>query len=116
METLTRFNNIRYEHFKVNFKGLIIEVKLLDNDATFPNSNNKDFCEEFKISITNKEKTINFKFYNSIMEREISQLLNTNGLENVYKNLLFGDYGIFKAGEFKKLMTKKFMWGGVLVR
>ena len=82
METLkTRFNNVKYEHFKVNFKGLVIEVKLLDDKATFPNSDNNDFCEEFKITISRtptsgaKEKEISYKFYNSVMEREISQIL-----------------------------------------
>lgn len=77
METLkTRFNNIKYEHFKVNFKGLIIDVRLLDDKATSPNQEEiKDFCEEFKISITNKDKTISYKFYNSIMEREISDII-----------------------------------------
>lgn len=76
MENLkTRFNNLRYEHFKVEFKGLVIEIKLLDNKATFPNSDNKDLCEEFKISVTHKDKTISYKFYNSVMEREISDIL-----------------------------------------
>lgn len=103
METLTRFNNVKYEHFKVNFKGLIIEVNLLDDKATFPNSEDKDFCEEFKINITNKEKTISFKFYNSIMERNISEHLKLN-LEQYPK-------GKLKIKEFKNFMRRQ-MWGG----
>jgi len=101
METLkTRFNNIQYEHFKVHFKGLIIEVKLLDDMATFPNSENKGFCEEFKIIITNKDKTISYKFYNSIMEKEISDIIK------LYKNINFS--------QMKRHLKQKplKMWGG----
>lgn len=104
MENLkTRFNNIKYEHFKVNFKGLVIEVKLLDNQANFPESDNKDLCEEFKIIITNGNKTINYKFYNSIMEREIS--------EHLKLNLQQYPTGTLKIKEFKSFMGRQ-MWAG----
>jgi len=109
METLkTRFNNIKYEHFKVNFKGLVIEVKLLDDKATFPNSDNKGFCEEFKITISRtptsgaKEKEISYKFYNSIMEREISKILKSN-------NKSFSSWALVKS--LLKSHPLK-MWGG----
>jgi len=103
METLkTRFNNIKYEHFKVNFKGLIIEVKLLDDSANFPNSENKDFCEEFKISITHKEKTISYKFYNSVMERQISHILKEHSKS-------FNNWALVKS--LLKSRPLK-MWGG----
>jgi len=101
METLTRFNNLRYEHFKVNFKGLVFEVKLLDDSATFSNSNNKDLVEEFKVIVTNGEKSISYKFYNSIMEREISSIIK---LYN--KNLNFSQLKI----HLKQKPLK--MWGG----
>jgi len=109
MENLTRFNNLRYNYFKVNFKGLVFEVKLLDDKATFPNIDNKDVCEEFKINISRtptsgtKEKSISFKFYNSIMEREIS--------EHLKLNLLQYPKGTLKIKEFKGFMRRK-MWGG----
>ena len=104
MENLkTRFNNIKYEHFKVNFKGLIVEVKLLDDKATFPNSDNTDLSEEFKISITNKDKTISYKFYNSIMEREIS--------EDLKQNIAQYPAGTLKIKNFRAFMGRK-MWGG----
>ena len=64
----SRFNNLRYEHFIIEFKGLIIEFKLIDNKAFFPNldkKEKKDFIEQFKITIINKNKDINYYFYNS---------------------------------------------------
>jgi hypothetical protein len=103
METLTRFNNVKYEHFKINFKGLVIEVKRLDDKATFPNTEDKNFCEEFKIIVTNKDKVITYKFYNSIMERDISEHLKTN--------LKQYPTGLLKVKEFKNFMGRK-MWGG----
>jgi hypothetical protein len=95
---MEKINN-KYEHFKLNFQGLNFEIKLLDDSANFPHSDNKGLHEEFKVYVTNDKKTISFKFYNSQMEREISQIVK--------------DYNWnFKAGEFKKLISKKFHWGG----
>jgi hypothetical protein len=93
---------MKYEHFKINFKGLEFEVKLLDSEAFFPNSLKEDkkaYCEEFKVIVKNKNKEINFKFYNSQMEREISKYLNELGYIK-YHNPTFKSY------------MKRFMWGG----
>ena len=99
-QTTTRFNNLKYEHFKVNFKGLNIEVKLLDNNAVFPNSEDKNAVEEFKVLITYKGKTMNFKFYNSQMEKGISDYLNELG------------YMAYNNKQFKSFVSSKFSWGG----
>lgn len=99
----------RYEHFKVKFKDLDIEVKLLDNKATFPNTAKKDFigfCEEFKVIMKNKDKEITYKFYNSIMEREISDALNNK--DNVY---LYNHGFMLNLKGFREFMNKK-RWGG----
>lgn len=79
-ELVSRFGNRRYEHFEFDYNGLNFEVKLLDSDAHFPNADQEKPCEEFKITVTNaclgqEIKTITYKFYNSIMEREISKAL-----------------------------------------
>ena len=104
MENLkTRFNNLKYEHFKINFIGLDFEVKLLDNEAVFPNSKDNKKIEQFKVILTHKERIINFNFYNSIMEREISKNLKLN-LEQYPK-------GILKIRDFRAYMKKQ-MWGG----
>lgn len=106
----------KYEHFKINFKGLEFEVKLLDSEAFFPNNlkeNKKAFCEEFKVIINKKclsgakDKEISFKFYNSQMEREISQILKDKNNKSLF---IFSN--ILSIRAFKKLMTKRFMWGG----
>lgn len=94
---------MKYENFKINFKGVLFEVKLLDDDALFPNSLKKDkkaFCEEFKVIVTNGEKKINFKFYNSQMEREISKYLKDLG------------YMKYHNPTFKSWVSNSFMWGG----
>lgn len=98
---------LKYEHFKVELNGLSVELKLLDNEATFPNSSDTQKVEEFKVTIKNlfgllgeKEKKISFKFYNSQMEREISKYLNELG------------YVAYNNRQFKEWMSYRFMWGG----
>ena len=104
MENLkSRFNNLKYKHFKINFIDLDFEIKLLDENSSFPNSDIKDLCGEFKVIITHKDKTIIFKFYNSIMEREISKYLKLN-LESY-------PIGVLNVRDFKNFMGHK-MWGG----
>lgn len=80
IELVSRFGNRKYEHFEFDYNDLNFEVKLLDSDAKFPNSEQEKPCEEFKITVINVQmgqeiKAINYKFYNSIMEREISKSL-----------------------------------------
>ena len=96
----------KYEDFKINFKGLLFEVKLLDDSAEFPNDDSKRLHEEFKVYVSNGTNKINFKHYNSGMERELTKILNNK------KEPLFTFTGILNIREFKTLMTKKFMWGG----
>jgi hypothetical protein len=101
METLkSRFNNLKYEHFKIEFKGLLFEVKLIDNEAVFPNSKDNKQVEQFKVSVTNKDKKISFNFYNSIMEKGISDYLNSLG------------YVAYNNKQFKSFVSSKFSWGG----
>jgi hypothetical protein len=95
-ELVSRFGNRKYEHFEFDYNGLNFEVKLLDSDAHFPNTDQEKPCEEFKIAVINVQmgqevKAINYKFYNSIMEREISQILkehNKNSQWGQIKGLL----------------------------
>lgn len=94
--------SIKYDNFFIKFKCLDIEFKLLDDSAFFPNQEKKDkkeFVEEFKIIVKNKNKEIEFKFYNSIMEREISKYLKELGYVK-YNNLHF------------KSWIKRFSWVG----
>jgi hypothetical protein len=89
-ELVSRFGNRKYEHFEFDYNDLNFEVKLLDSDAHFPNTDQEKPCEEFKIAVINVQmgqevKAINYKFYNSIMEREISKAL---GMHN--KNTAWG--------------------------
>lgn len=93
------FGNMKYEHFSYNFIGLEIEVKLLDDSAYFPNEDKKDMVEEFKVIIKHGEKKTDFKFYNSIMERKISQYLKELGYVK-YNNALF------------KSWMRRFHWDG----
>lgn len=99
--TLTRFGNLKYEHFKIKFLNLDWEIKLLDDCTTFPNSDNKNLCEEFKIIVTNGDKTISYKFYNSSMEKQISDILKQHN-----KNL---SWGLIKSSLKTNLLR---MWGG----
>lgn len=98
---------MKYENFSFNFKGLEFEVKLLDNSATFPNSDDNTLHEEFKVIVKNGDKQISYKFYNSNMEREISELLN-----NKKDGVIWGYNGNFRIMAFKKYMDKEHMWGG----
>lgn len=99
----SRFGNMKYEHFKINFKGLVIEVKLIDNEATFPNTDSRALIEEFKVKITNKETSIGYLFYNSVMERQISEFLKNNRTKGFqYSNI----------AEFKRYISRTFSWGG----
>lgn len=99
MALLTRFDNLKYENFKIEFKGILFEIKRLDDMAHFPNDNNKkNFCEEFKVIVTYKDKSIEYKFYNSVMEQQISK-----GIE-MYK-------GKMSESQIIKLVRPK-MWAG----
>jgi hypothetical protein len=91
----------KYEHFNFKFKGLDFEIKLIDDCSYFPNSEEIKPVEEFKIIVKNKDKEINYKFYNSIMEREISQILK----ENLKK---------YHFSQVKRLLKDRplKMWGG----
>jgi len=102
---LTRFNNLRYEHFKASLNGLTFEVKLLDDNSSFPFEEKHNNIEEFKVIVTNNsnKRTINFKFYNSQMERNIS--------ENIKQNIEQYPKGALKVKEFKSFMNS-LMWGG----
>lgn len=119
MEDLkTRFNNMKYEHFRVKFKGVMIEVKLLDDNAIFPNSVEKRNVEEFKVILTYKDKSIDYKFYNSIMEREISQFIKNNrvkGFQNqnikVLKQHVFKFWsGYDDCNNIKALIEKRIFY------
>lgn len=90
---------LKYEHFKINFKGLIFDIKLIDNEANFPNTDDKKPIEQFKVSVYNGNKKISYNFYNSQMEKEISDYLN---------NLRYLSYS---NKEFKEWF-KRFSWGG----
>lgn len=89
-ELVSRFGKRKYEHFEFDYNDLNFEVKLLDSDAHFPNTDQEKPCEEFKVTVCKAilgetMKTISYKFYNSIMEREISKAL---GMHN--KNTAWG--------------------------
>lgn len=97
METdLNKFRSLKYSHFAFNFQGLSFEFKLIDSEKW---KNDKEESENFKITITNGERTITYIFHNSIMEKKISDYLNNLGYVG-YNNRQFREW------------FKRFMWGG----
>jgi hypothetical protein len=100
MDNKTRFGNLDYKHFDLIFKGLLFDIKLIDSESVFPNSTDNKQVEQFKVVVQNKDKKITFFFYNSQMEKGISDYLDSLG------------YVAYNNKQFKSFVSSRFSWGG----
>lgn len=88
-----------YEEGMIKLKGLKISWRFLDNVIP-KNWDSKQEIEQFRIKIQNGDKKESFDFYNSIMEKEISDKLKEN------------KKGYYQNWRQLFLFIRPKMWGG----
>jgi len=96
-----RFYLLEYGNFEAEFKGLVFRVKLITTAKEILKDKEN---EVFNVEVEHKGNKIRYEFNNSVMEKEISDLLKEWLKTNKYPSR--------DIKGFKMLISKKFMWGG----
>lgn len=86
---------MKYENFEVTIRDVRFEVRKIDIRQVFEN---KKDSEVFLVKIYHKGKSMYYEFNNSIMEKEISDLIKQFNNQDI-------------TG-LKQAISRRFMWGG----